>query len=453
MNNLNSKSNKNTRENFLYVFLASMVAALGGLLFGFDTGVISGVIHFVTKYFNLNTHQEGFVVSNLLIGCIIGASAGGTLSDKYGRKRVLILSAVLFAVSSILSALSRNYIELIIGRFIGGVGVGVSSVISTMYIAEISPARCRGRLVSLFQLAVVGGILLSYFTNWLLADTGKDNWRWMLLVGFIPAFIFFTTLFFIPESPRWLIKKGKEKDALLILEKIQSEENAENEFKEIKKMLGETTGSIKELLKPGLRIALLIGILLAILQTTTGIDAVVYYAPKIFLKSGFKSENSALLATVAIGINKFIFTIIAISTVDKFGRKPLLLIGIAGMGISLLLAGFTFQNPTITAIWIIIPILIYNSFYAMSLGPVVFILISEIFPTKIRGIAMSVAIMTLWISDAGVAQTFPWLIEKIGHGTFYLYGSICFIGFIFILSVIKETKGKTLEEIEKMWKR
>lgn len=453
MNKLNNQLNKNTKDNIIYLFFASMVAALGGLLFGFDTGVISGVIPFITKYFNLNVHQEGFAVSNLLIGCILGASTGGIISDKYGRKKVLILSAILFAVSAILSALPRNYIELIIARFIGGIGVGVSSVISTMYIAEISPAKYRGRFVSLFQLAVVGGILLSYFTNWLLADTGKDNWRWMLLIGFIPAFIFFVTLFFIPESPRWLIKKGREKDALLILEKVQRKENAENELKEIKNTLSETTGSIKDLFKPGLKIALLIGILLAILQTTTGIDAVVYYAPKIFLKSGFKSENSALLATVVIGINKFIFTIIAILTVDKFGRKPLLLIGIAGMGISLLLTGFTFQNPTITAIWIIIPILIYNSFYAMSLGPVVFILISEIFPTKIRGTAMSIAIMTLWISDAGITQTFPWLIEKIGHGTFYLYGSICFIGFIFILSVIKETKGKTLEEIEKMWKR
>ena len=453
MNNLDGQLSGSGKDSIAYVFLVSMAAALGGLLFGFDTGVISGVIPFVTKYFNLNTHQEGFAVSNLLIGCILGASTGGIISDKYGRKKVLLLSAVLFAVSAILSALPRNYVELIIARFIGGIGVGVSSVISTMYIAEISPAKHRGRLVSLFQLAIVTGILLSYFTNWMLVDTGKENWRWMFLVEFIPALIFFTALFFIPESPRWLVKKGREQDALLILKRIQRDEDAENEFNEIKKRLSETAGSIKELFRPGLRIALLIGILLAILQTTTGIDTIIYYAPKIFLKSGFESETSALFATVIIGINKVIFTIIAVLSVDKFGRKPLLLIGLAGMGISLMLTGVTYQNPAITATWIIIPILTYNAFYAMSLGPVVFIIISEIYPTKIRGAAMSAAIMALWLSDAAVTQTFPWLIENIGDGTFYIYGSICFAGFIFILTVIEETKGKTLEEVEKMWKR
>lgn len=441
---------KNTDSDLRYTILVSIAAALGGSLFGFDTGVISGAIPFITEYFSLNAHQEGFAVSNLLIGCILGASTGGVISDRYGRKKVLILSAVLFAVSAILSALPRNYIELIIARFIGGIGVGVSSVISTMYIAEISPARIRGRLVSLFQLAIVGGILFAYFTNWMLVDTGMENWRWMLLFEIIPAALFFIALFFIPESPRWLIKNGKEDDALKILERTEGTKNALYELKEIKKMLDIEGGSIKELIKPGLKMTLIIGILLAIFQSATGIDIIIYYVPKIFLDAGFKTADSALFASVFVGIINFIFTMLAIFTVDKFGRKPLLLIGLTGMGISQVLIGLIFQQQSVNGIWIIIPILSYIAFFAMSLGPVVFILISEIFPTKIRGSAISLATMFLWIFNFFVAQTFPYLIETIGDKTFYLYSGICWIALIFVLLMVKETKGKTLEEIERM---
>jgi len=320
-----------------------------------------------------------------------------------------------------------------------------------MYIAEISPARIRGRLVSLFQLAIVGGILLAYFTNWMLVDTGVENWRWMLLFEIIPAALFFITLFFIPESPRWLIKNGKEDDALKILERTEGTKNASYELKEIKKMLDIEGGSIKELIKPGLKMTLIIGILLAIFQSATGIDIIIYYVPKIFLDAGFKTADSALFASVFVGIINFIFTMLAIFTVDKFGRKPLLLIGLTGMGISQVLIGLIFQQQSVNGIWIIIPILSYIAFFAMSLGPVVFILISEIFPTKIRGSAISLATMFLWIFNFFVAQTFPYLIETIGDKTFYLYSGICWIALIFVLLMVKETKGKTLEEIEKMW--
>ena len=437
-----------TNKNQLLIF--SSVAALGGLLFGFDTGVISGAIHFIKVEFYLNAYQEGFAVSNLMIACVIGALFAGPIADWTGRKKVLILCAVLFTISTILSALPRSFTELVIARFIGGMGVGMASVVSPMYIAEISPAKIRGRLVALNQLAIVVGILLSYFSNWLLVDTGINNWRYMLVAEILPAITFLMGLFFIPESPRWLTKEGLEKEALDVLNVVAGAANADHEFQEIKKSLAEKRTSLKELLHPSLRRVLIVGILFSLFAHITGIDTIIYYGPIIFLESGFKTD-SALLASVIIGITNLIFTFVGMAMVDKAGRRFLLLVGIAGMGISMTLVGFCMQSDMISAKWTLLWIMTYIASFAMSIGVVIWVYLSEIYPTRVRGQALSVATMVLWLGNVILTQLFPVMMERFGGGTFYIFSFICLLAFIFTWTMVKETKGVSLEEIEEMW--
>jgi len=442
-------SNKiDTKKNQLLIF--STAAALGGLLFGFDTGVISGAIHFIKIEFNLNAYQEGFAVSNLMIACVIGALLAGPIADWTGRKKVLILCAVLFTVSAILSALPRSFTELVIARFIGGMGVGMASVVSPMYIAEISPAKIRGRLVALNQLAIVVGILLSYFSNWVLVDTGINNWRYMLVAEILPAITFLVGLFFIPESPRWLTKEGLEKEALDVLNVVAGAANADHELQEVKKSLAEKRTSLKELLHPSLRRVLVVGILFSLFAHITGIDTIIYYGPIIFLESGFKTD-SALLASVMIGITNLIFTFVGMAMVDKAGRKFLLLVGLAGMGISMMLVGFCMQSDMISAKWTLLWIMTYIASFAMSIGVVIWVYLSEIYPTRVRGQALSVATMVLWLGNVILTQLFPVMMEKFGGGTFYIFSFICLLAFIFTWTMVKETKGVSLEEIEEMW--
>ena len=437
-----------TNKNQLLIF--STVAALGGLLFGFDTGVISGAIPFIKLEFYLNSYQEGFAVSNLMIACVIGALIAGPIADWTGRKKVLILCAVLFIVSAILSALPRSFTELVIARFIGGIGVGVASVVSPMYIAEISPAKIRGRLVALNQLAIVVGILLSYLSNWLLVDTGINNWRYMLVAEILPATTFLMGLFFILESPRWLTKEGLEKDALDVLKVVAGVENADHELQEVKKSLAEKKTSLKELLHPSLRRVLIVGILFSLFAHITGIDTIIYYGPLIFLESGFKTD-SALLASVIIGITNLIFTFVGMAMIDKAGRKFLLLVGIAGMGISMTLVGFCMQSDMISAKWTLLWIMTYIASFAMSIGVVIWVYLSEIYPTRVRGQALSVATMVLWLGNVILTQLFPVMMERFGGGTFYIFSFICLLAFIFTWTMVKETRGVSLEEIEKMW--
>ena len=437
-----------TDKNQLLIF--STAAALGGLLFGFDTGVISGAIHFIKIEFNLNAYQEGFAVSNLMIACVIGALLAGPIADWTGRKKVLILCAVLFTVSAILSALPRSFTELVIARFIGGMGVGMASVVSPMYIAEISPAKIRGRLVALNQLAIVVGILLSYFSNWVLVDTGINNWRYMLVAEILPAITFLVGLFFIPESPRWLTKEGLEKEALDVLNVVAGAANADHELQEVKKSLAEKRTSLKELLHPSLRRVLLVGILFSLFAHITGIDTIIYYGPIIFLESGFKTD-SALLASVMIGITNLIFTFVGMAMVDKAGRKFLLLVGLAGMGISMMLVGFCMQSDMISAKWTLLWIMTYIASFAMSIGVVIWVYLSEIYPTRVRGQALSVATMVLWLGNVILTQLFPVMMERFGGGTFYIFSFICLLAFIFTWTMVKETKGVSLEEIEEMW--
>ena len=437
-----------TNKNQLLIF--STVAALGGLLFGFDTGVISGAIPFIKLEFYLNSYQEGFAVSNLMIACVIGALIAGPIADWTGRKKVLILCAVLFIVSAILSALPRSFTELVIARFIGGIGVGVASVVSPMYIAEISPAKIRGRLVALNQLAIVVGILLSYLSNWLLVDTGINNWRYMLVAEILPATTFLMGLFFILESPRWLTKEGLEKDALDVLKVVAGAVNADHELQKIKKSLAEKKTSLKELLHPSLRRVLIVGILFSLFAHITGIDTIIYYGPIIFLESGFKTD-SALLASVIIGITNLIFTFVGMAMIDKAGRKFLLLVGIAGMGISMTLVGFCMQSDMISAKWTLLWIMTYIASFAMSIGVVIWVYLSEIYPTRVRGQALSVATMVLWLGNVILTQLFPIMMERFSGGTFYIFSFICLLAFIFTWTMVKETRGVSLEEIEKMW--
>ena len=437
-----------TDKNQLLIF--STAAALGGLLFGFDTGVISGAIHFIKIEFNLNAYQEGFAVSNLMVACVIGALLAGPIADWTGRKKVLILCAVLFTVSAILSALPRSFTELVIARFIGGMGVGMASVVSPMYIAEISPAKIRGRLVALNQLAIVVGILLSYLSNWLLVDTGINNWRYMLVAEILPAITFLVGLFFIPESPRWLTKEGLEKEALDVLNVVAGAANADHELQEVKKSLAEKSTSLKELLHPSLRRVLIVGILFSLFAHITGIDTIIYYGPIIFLESGFKTD-SALLASVMIGITNLIFTFVGMAMVDKAGRKFLLLVGLAGMGISMTLVGLCMQSDMISAKWTLLWIMTYIASFAMSIGVVIWVYLSEIYPTRVRGQALSVATMVLWLGNVILTQLFPVMMERFGGGTFYIFSFICLLAFIFTWTMVKETKGVSLEEIEEMW--
>ncbi|MBN2411774.1 sugar porter family MFS transporter [candidate division KSB1 bacterium] len=435
----------------VYVYFVAFVAAVGGLLFGFDTAIIAGAMRYFRDEFSINALQEGWAVSSALIGCIGGAAVAGTVSDRIGRKRLLIISAILFALSAVGSALPRSVNEFMIARFIGGIGVGSAAMLSPLYISEISPARIRGSLVSLNQMAIVTGMLLAYFINWLLAGTGPANWRWMFGTETLPAVLFLIFMFIVPESPRWLVKQDRTGEALDILTRINSAEKAKGEINEIRETLARETGSVKQLFQPGLRIALVIGVVLAILQQVTGINAVMYYAPRIFESVGFE-RSSAILQSVIIGFVNMLLTLVAILVVDKLGRKPLLLTASAGMGISFVLTAIAFEFQFFSGTWILIFILLYIAFFALAMGPVIWVVLAEIFPTRIRGRAMSISTVFLWIACFAVSLTFPVLADKFSEAlNFIIYAFMCFVTFIFVWLVLPETKGKSLEEIEKYW--
>jgi sugar porter (SP) family MFS transporter len=387
------------------------------------------------------------------------------MNDRLGRRKTLIISAILFLVSAIGSALPHTVNEFIVFRFIGGLGVGAASMTSPMYIAEISPPRIRGRMVSVNQLAIVSGMLIVYFVNFFIASGNEEawnvthGWRWMFGSESIPAIMLLLLAFLVPESPRWLTKQGRRNDALKILAKVDGESYANKEMKQIEDALANEGGSLSELLRPGMRIALLIGITLAVLQQVTGINVFLYFGSDVFARLGGDSMNAALLQQIIVGATMLTFTIIAIWTVDKLGRKPLMLTGAAGMGISLLAMGIYGVTHS-TGMWLLIFILGYIACFSLSLGPVVWVILSEIFPTKLRGRAMAIATLCLWLANAVVSQTFPmmdgnqWLIEKFNHGfPFFIYSGFCIVLFIFMWAVVPETKGKTLEEIEQNWSK
>lgn len=450
----------------VYVLLVCLVAALGGLLFGYDTAVISGAIGFLAERFELDAFWKGWTASSALFGCVVGAAIAGALSDALGRRKALMLAAILFLISAIGTALPRNLTELILFRIIGGIGVGAASMTSPMYIAEISPARIRGRMVSVNQFAIVFGMLVVYFVNYAIALQGDDawdisrGWRYMFGSEALPAAVFLGLLFFVPESPRWLVKRGKEDQAGAILSRVSGRDAARQEVTDIRLALAEEGkgGSLLELLQPTWRKVFVIGVVLAVLQQVTGINVILYYAPEIFKSLGTE-RDLAFLQTIAVGATNILFTIIAIWTVDRVGRRPLMLFGALGMGISLFAVGLAFSLQQ-DAAWVLFFVLAYIASFALSLGPVVWVVLSEIFPTGIRGRAMGIATICLWCANLVVSQTFPmidespWLVEKFNHGfSFWVYGLMCLVTIVFVAAFVPETKGKTLEEIERYWVR
>ncbi|RYY55646.1 MAG: MFS transporter [Chitinophagaceae bacterium] len=456
----------NARTQFICI-----TVAIGGLLFGFDTAVISGAIQLIKTQFQLSTAMEGWLVSSGLVGCIAGVLVTGLLSDRIGRRKTILLAAILFMVSAIGCAFPPGFATLVGARMVGGIGVGMASVISPMLIAEFAPAEKRGRMIAYYQLAITVGILLAYLSNALLITGSEgsftseqlswffktETWRPMFLVMAIPSLVFLLMLGRIPESPRWLLAAGKEKQALDILQSIRPAPVAEKEFNEIRRAAGSTDASgirnkpRRSVFEPAFRLPLLIGIVLAVFQQFSGINAIIYYGPSIFEAAGIDKENG-LLFQVIIGAVNLVFTIVAIKWVDKYGRKFLLFTGLTGIVISLVLCGLLFYTGNTQGPLLLVLMLMYIACFAFSLGPVTWIIINEIFPTDIRVTAVTICTMALWIAVWMVGQFFPWLIEHMGPAvTFWIFAGCSLINFFFSRNVVKETKGRTLEEMENVF--
>jgi SP family xylose:H+ symportor-like MFS transporter len=467
--------------NTSYLFKLTLVATLGGLLFGYDTAVISGTVSSLESFFvlpfgldEMNANARlGFVVSSALIGCVIGGISGGIISKKLGRRNGLVLAAVLFLLSAIGSAMPEMFLKpigeanhtfiyiFIVYRIIGGIGVGLASMLSPLYIAEIAPAKIRGKLVSLNQFAIIFGMLVVYFVNYYISRQGDDSWlnmvgwRWMFASEIIPASFFLVMLIFVPDTPRSLVLKSKPDKALDVLTKVNGLDKAKEILVEIQNTVKSTRSG--KLFSFGIGI-IVIGILLSVFQQFVGINVVLYYAPEIFKSMG-SGTDVALLQTIIVGSVNLIFTVLAIMTVDRFGRKPLMIIGALGMAISMFALGTTFFTQTI-GIAALVFMLIYVASFAMSWGPVCWVLLSEIFPNKIRGRALAVAVAAQWISNYLVSWTFPmmdknsYLLEKFNHGfAYWIYGVMGVLAALLVWKFVPETKGKTLEEMEKLWEK
>lgn len=515
------------KNNTSLITIITLIVALGGLLMGFDASVISGVVKFIEPEFELTKLELGWAVASLTLTATLAMMVAGPLSDAIGRRTVLRIAAILYAISAIASALAPTFIFLVIARMIGGFGVGASLILAPMYIAEIAPAKLRGRLVSFNQLNIVIGISLAFFTNYLILQFGKSdaswalalkfdehNWRWMLGLEAVPAIFYFIGLFFVPNSPRWLIMKGRFEEALPIMTKFSDAESAQNEISAIKSSIDKEevkdTAKLAELFNPSLKLVLTIGIVVAVLQQITGINSVFFYAPMIFEQSGIGTDASFIQA-ILVGLTNLVFTILAILFIDRLGRKPLLTFGVAGITISMFLLAYGFYSATYTLTdesiaslpnqidktklttitgqvfssdvkykqslsellgsgvaatyeselitasikmnptLILVAILGFVASFAISIGPVMWVLFSELFPNRIRGVAISfVGLINSAVSFL-VQWIFPWELATLGSaGTFLLYGLFAAIGFVFIIKVIPETKGKSLEELENL---
>ncbi len=441
---------KETRKQRWLLGVVSCVAALGGLLFGYDTGVISGAILYIKQEFPINTVQEELIIAMVSLGALIGALSGGRLSDRFGRKKLVLFASVFFIISAIGLSLAGSINELIFWRFLVGLAIGVSSATAPLYIAELSPRFMRGALVSLNQLAITVGILLSYIIGMAFAAT--EAWRTMFALAAIPAGVQLLIMSFFPESPRYLVKYGFLNDALRILTKFRgSKEDAELEIEHIQKLHSQRKAKWSEVFGRKVRPALIAGLSIIIIQQVTGINTIIYYAPTIFKFAGYTSDSAALYATMWVGIVNVAMTLAAIYLVDKVGRKPLLYAGLGGMIISLFVLGLGFFYPKseVTGITSLITLLTYIASFAYSLGPIGWLLNSEIYPLHIRGRAMGVATCANWASNFIITATFLNLVNRLGEaGTFWLYGAIGLLGVLVIWRFVPETKAKSLEEIE-----
>lgn len=458
------------RGSPLFLAAVCLVASLGGLLFGFDTAVISGTFGFVEKQYLLSKFQVGWFGSSALVGCIAGAAVAGWLSDRFGRKPVLLASAVFFFVSALYSAIPPNFEILIWARIIGGVGVGMASVVAPLYISEFSPPHLRGRLVAIYQLSIVLGILAAYFSNsWLLhfaqthprAFGGRgplywtmvaEVWRGMFGAEMIPCVLFFFLLLLVPESPRWLAKQGRTDRAFSLLSRISGREIARREMAEIKDR-SEGAGHIGELLRPGLRLALLVALGLSVFGQMTGVNIVVYYGPTILEQAGFKLGN-ALQFQVGFGLINLVFTLLALWKIDRWGRRPLLIWGMAAVVVTLAAAALLFPFQPATSLWIVIALGLYMASVAFSICAVIWVLTPEMFPTRLRGRGMSIATFSNWTTNAISAFLFPWYVDRFGmHTGFFTFAVICSVATLFFWRFVPETKGRSLEEIERSWTR
>jgi SP family xylose:H+ symportor-like MFS transporter len=456
-------------RNVVYIYSLTLVATLGGLLFGYDTAVISGAEKSLQTYLitslGLNSWIHGATISSALIGCIIGGIFSGVLSSRFGRKRTLLISSVLFFVSALGSG-NPEFLLFTKGvpslgvlymfnfyRIIGGIGVGLASAVVPMYIGEIAPADIRGRLVSWNQFAIIFGMLVVYFVNWGIAH-GKTlewidsiGWRWMFFSNAIPAGLFGLLLLFVPESPRYMALLGKDQKALDVLTKINGTEKAKEILREIKDTVEKSSGKLFSYGK----IVIVIGILLSVFQQFVGINVALYYAPRIFESMG-AAKDASMMQTVVMGLVNVIFTVLAIMTVDKWGRKPLLMVGSIGMAIGMFaIGGLAFLN--IIGISTLIFIVVYTASFMMSWGPICWVLISEIFPNKIRGRAVAIAVAAQWTANYLISSTYPAMMELSSGGTYCFYGAMSVLSFIFVWKMVPETKGKTLEEMEGLWKK
>lgn len=456
--------------NYTYIVLICLVSAMGGYLFGYDWVVIGGAKPFYEAFFAIADRPvlQGWAMSCALIGCLSGALLAGIFSDRYGRKKMLIFAGFLFIVSSVGTGASSSFTTFICFRILGGLAIGIASNLSPMYIAEISPSNMRGRFVSLNQLAIVLGILSAQICNWLIADTvptgatteminaswnGQSGWRWMFWVVNIPALLFFIFGFFIPESPRWLILNGHKERAIKVLSKIGGGEYAETEYNAVAKTMNNNkkrseAKPLKKILQPSMRGVLIIGVVLVVFQQWSGTNVIFNYAQEIFAAAGY-GISDILMNIVVTGVTNVVFTFVAIFTVDRLGRRPLLLIGAGGLAlIYILMGGAYYLN--ITGVTLLIIAVLAIACYAMSLGPIIWVVISEIFPNAVRGVAMAIATFSLWTACFILTYTFPLLNSALGAAwTFWIYAIICILGFLFIWKKVPETKNKTLEELEK----
>ena len=436
--------------NFRYILTISFISALGGLLFGFDISVISGALPFITPYFHLSEWGKGFAVSSLYIGCMAGCLLAGTLSERYGRKPGLILSALLFAISAVGVALAHHLNSFIAFRIIGGLGVGMASMLSPMYIAEIAPAAVRGRMVSINQLTIVIGILLTYYINYLLAGH-PVGWRWMFGIGLVPALLFMVGMLFVPESPRWLLSKEKVEQSNKILTKIGGAPYAAEVGRQIEQDAQTQQRSPRRwtvLFDRKFLPILIVGIVLAVYQQFCGINVVFFYAPDIFAKTG-AGVQAQLLQTIAVGGANLLFTLLAMWLVERAGRRGLMLFGSASLAVCYLIIGWLLHDLSGNGQWLLVFVLLAIASYAVSLAPVTWVLIAEIFPNRIRSAGVSIATFFLWLACYVLTLTFPVIMDHFGGYTaFWIYAAICVLGFVFVYFKVRETKGKTLEEME-----
>jgi len=460
--------------NMGYLLPVCLAATLGGLLFGYDTGVISGAIEPLTVKFSLTPEMKGWSSASVLLGCAAGVLVVGALSDRFGRRMAMILAAIMFLASALGTALAQTIFTFNLFRIVGGIGIGIASISTPMYIAEIMPGAIRGRMVALNQIAIAGGIALTAFINYYIAtshgaepDAGQlwlidTGWRWMFATAIVPAVLFAVLVPLLPESPRWLIERNEEERAKEILAKAAGRQFAESETASIRAALAQEKGSCSELFSPKMALPLVLGVALTVLQQVTGINVFMYFGATIFKgMSQSTGVDAGLLTQIIINGTCMLFTVVAIFTVDQWGRKPLMQIGTGGMFVGLLAIGLMAQyaGPAQIGNWMLAPIILYIASFGLSVGPVTWVILSEIYPTAVRGRAFGIATCGLWLADFAVTQTFPmmdenqWLVAQFQHAfPFYVYGTFCLV-LIAVMRFIPETKGKSLEEIEVMWRR